>query len=294
MTCPSPPPTSKGRTCKTCGKPESPHITLKECGRCGRTGYCSRDCQKADWKEHKKVCLPTCQSQPSASATTGSKPPPSAVRSTPAVTATVAERVLAAPVKPSTASCDISHLVSNLDVELKTPFTRLAAKWWLHRRTEKDVFTLLIDTIHLRVMEDQQLAVQTLKDVITVTRIHADRMLIVRFLEKADSKNLLPNWWSSSKQDECVWFSFGLEHFRAFPRRSDPSAKKHQKAKERDEVASSLLLQMRIFAEQVYGCIPGKQSVMPELERCMLRERDELIRNVLSSYYRSLSETHGP
>ena len=29
---------------------------LKQCGACGKARYCSEDCQKKDWKEHKKAC----------------------------------------------------------------------------------------------------------------------------------------------------------------------------------------------------------------------------------------------
>ena len=29
---------------------------LKHCGRCGIARYCSQECQKAEWKEHKKTC----------------------------------------------------------------------------------------------------------------------------------------------------------------------------------------------------------------------------------------------
>ncbi|KAJ5135868.1 uncharacterized protein N7515_005146 [Penicillium bovifimosum] len=279
MTSSSPPPPGKGLTCSACGKPECPQNILNEC-RCEQDCDCSRGCHKADWEKYLEVCLPTSQSQSPASATTDSTPPPSsALQAKPAVTATVAGRMLEAPAKPSTAPCDINHLVSTLDVDMKTPFSRLAAKIWLQGRTQKDVFTLLIDTIHLRAMEDKQLAVQTIEDVITASRIHADRMVIVRFLTKAESKNLLPIWWSSSKQDECVRFSFALEHDRAFP---EPSAQRHHEAKKRAEVASSLLLQMRIFAEQVYGPIPGKPSVMLELGRSMLKERDELLRDMLA------------
>lgn len=50
---------------------------LKACAKCHPTRYCSRECQKADWKEHKKTCSAqkssnTGQLQP----TTASAPSP--------------------------------------------------------------------------------------------------------------------------------------------------------------------------------------------------------------------------
>jgi hypothetical protein len=41
-------------------------IKLRVCARCECTQYCSRDCQAADWKQHKKVCLPLNKQQPKA------------------------------------------------------------------------------------------------------------------------------------------------------------------------------------------------------------------------------------
>jgi len=40
------------KTCDKCGK----ETTLHKCGGCGTKYYCGKDCQKADWKEHKKEC----------------------------------------------------------------------------------------------------------------------------------------------------------------------------------------------------------------------------------------------
>ncbi|KAK1244312.1 hypothetical protein MKX07_003111 [Trichoderma sp. CBMAI-0711] len=42
-------------SCQNCSK-TAPEITLKKCAKCQSTPYCSRDCQKADWKNHRKVC----------------------------------------------------------------------------------------------------------------------------------------------------------------------------------------------------------------------------------------------
>ena len=46
-------------TCLKCGKEEEPGAKFKKCGKCEDVCYCSRECQKAHWKEHKKECQPT-------------------------------------------------------------------------------------------------------------------------------------------------------------------------------------------------------------------------------------------
>eukprot|EP01034_Spumella_vulgaris_P033701 gene33701-41576_t len=43
--------------CMLCGEsPERVAITLNRCGRCGQVAYCSKGCQTAHWKVHKKGC----------------------------------------------------------------------------------------------------------------------------------------------------------------------------------------------------------------------------------------------
>ena len=46
----TPPPVTS--ECNFCSKTDQ----LKKCGRCMLVGYCSRECQQKDWKEHKKIC----------------------------------------------------------------------------------------------------------------------------------------------------------------------------------------------------------------------------------------------
>ena len=41
------------QVCKRAGTKENP---LKKCARCNCLFYCSKECQKADWKDHKKLC----------------------------------------------------------------------------------------------------------------------------------------------------------------------------------------------------------------------------------------------
>jgi hypothetical protein len=52
-------PTNK---CASCNAPETdPEKPLKPCAKCQTVRYCSRDCQKKDWKLHKKICASAAQ-----------------------------------------------------------------------------------------------------------------------------------------------------------------------------------------------------------------------------------------
>lgn len=42
--------------CANCKKGTAVSKSLKKCSRCKNTYYCSRDCQRSHWKEHKKIC----------------------------------------------------------------------------------------------------------------------------------------------------------------------------------------------------------------------------------------------
>jgi hypothetical protein len=46
-----------GSRCRNCGKGKSSDgVNLLRCSRCSIAKYCSPECQRADWKEHKKLC----------------------------------------------------------------------------------------------------------------------------------------------------------------------------------------------------------------------------------------------
>jgi hypothetical protein len=42
--------------CALCKVPPPPGKRMKKCARCLKVPYCSADCQKKAWKDHKRVC----------------------------------------------------------------------------------------------------------------------------------------------------------------------------------------------------------------------------------------------
>lgn len=52
--------------CLNCGRKEEPGDKLKKCGKCEDVCYCSRECEKAHWKKHKKTCTPQFSSADNA------------------------------------------------------------------------------------------------------------------------------------------------------------------------------------------------------------------------------------
>lgn len=47
--------------CSNCGKDAEPLKPFMRCGKCRFPSYCSKECQKIHWKEHKKVCQPSIE-----------------------------------------------------------------------------------------------------------------------------------------------------------------------------------------------------------------------------------------
>lgn len=47
--------------CSHCHKPSTPEHTLKPCIKCQSVQYCNKECQKADFKRHKKECAKLAQ-----------------------------------------------------------------------------------------------------------------------------------------------------------------------------------------------------------------------------------------
>ncbi|KAI0403554.1 hypothetical protein F4802DRAFT_598948 [Xylaria palmicola] len=170
-------------TCNSCNKASA---DLMRCAKCMTTLYCDRECQRADWKAHKKICGKPADEQggtgssSSSSAGTAVSPP------------------------------------KGLDEPITKPFTRLMANTYLHDRPEKDVYRkystarrspfsvcVLIDSYRMRIKDEYGFEGNAAADSI-YGGLPSSLPGFRKFLRAASSRaGLLPAWWTPAKQKEC-------------------------------------------------------------------------------------------
>ena len=148
---------------------------LKACAKCKTTQYCGRDCQKANWKAHKKLC-----SSLAAKASAGASTEHSSSYSAPRL--------------------------KNIEKHVPNPFTRLDQGVYLHDRPETDVFRLLIDSFRMRQADDFNFESKTTPPSV-YTNAPSSTEPFLQYLAKAAKRgNLFPSWWTDDKAKECVTF----------------------------------------------------------------------------------------
>ncbi|KAF4952093.1 hypothetical protein FSARC_12725 [Fusarium sarcochroum] len=205
--------------CNTCHKAE-PAVQLKRCAKCPTTQYCGRECQKADWKTHKKIC----GKQGSAASGSGGHINAGEMGESPS---------------------------KGLDQPVSDPFARLDTGKYLHNRPEKDVYRLLIDAYRLRVEDIYNLEGEAEAD--SLYSGASDGLAGFKcFLSKVSKKKgLLPSWWTPEKQKECE--EFGMDSSQWQDLRTAAG-----KQGIIDHYGDSRFpMQLRMFGEVVYGKGPG-------------------------------------
>ncbi|KAI0156544.1 putative MYND domain protein [Xylariaceae sp. FL1272] len=185
-------------TCNACEK-SSPD--LKRCAKCQTARYCSKECQKTDWKMHKKICGKQPHDRPNIPSSSFGQ-----------ATSASAGTTLSPP--------------KGLDKPIAKPFSRLTNGTYLHDRPEIDVYryvnsgllplnacvslianmwanSVLIDAYRLRIEDEYTLEGNAADDSIYGGR--PDSLLgFTKFLRKAKAHSgLLPAWWNVEKEAAC-------------------------------------------------------------------------------------------
>lgn len=211
--------------CQSCKKAESKSVPLRNCFRCKSAIYCSRDCQKADRKTHKKVCASNAQ------ANTGSN-------------------------NQSASDTNATQSTKALEVDdFLKPFYRLHAKTWLHDHTEKETYKLLIDTYRLRLDDDYTFSGDIHEDNIYGGATDDGRAGFRRFLKSVERKpHLLPRWWTPAKAEDCIRYGTNSANWSYL----GYAVEKHDVV---EHYANNLMrIQLRIFGDQVLGTRPSGQK----------------------------------
>jgi splicing suppressor protein 51 len=218
---------------------------MKDCAKCYGVSYCSKDCQKADWKIHKKVCA-----QLAAARANGVK-----YNMNGGFGGSI-------PGKGSSTNSGV------LDVAISKPFHKLKARTWLHERSEKDVYKLLVDSWHVRKLEEY--TEKGVTEIIDDDPEATDGMAPFReYVVEGARKGLVPAWWTKEKVKGCIEYGMEVKSWNNL-------------AKWVEEVAIinhygpvGMLLQLGMFAYQVLGGIEEGSDDMYErmIELQMEHER---------------------
>ncbi|KAF2657195.1 putative MYND domain protein [Lophiostoma macrostomum CBS 122681] len=213
--------------CNTCMKTGSEAENLKRCAKCQTTYYCSRDCQKADWRVHKKVCSKNASTRQSSTFD---------------------------PSKVEHSDSYSSPPVTNLEKQISNPFTRLDNDTYLHDRPEKDVFKLIVDCFRMRQEDDVKLEGDVDEESVYNGESHSLKPFR-RFLTLASNRpNLLPPWWSAAKRRECEEMAMNAANWSNV-----------KSAVEKADIIEHygdqrMPMQLRMLGEAVYRRGPGGQS----------------------------------
>jgi mitochondrial splicing suppressor protein 51 len=230
------------KTSNELGKP------LKPCAKCKTSAYCDRKCQKDHFKKHKKECGKTGPTRASSQSMG-----PSFSSRSPSTGETLIDT------SPPLTTANPRAKSGILTFQHPRPFQALQTRTWLLTRPRTDVYKLLIDTFRVRLEDNFKV-----NDEIEVGSIYHNenkdsREAFSGFLAMAGQEKLLPEWLLADwiLREAVV---FGLHDVMV----SKEWGGLKTKVTDQDIVEwykeESMPLQMRVFAQQVYGDDPSGQA----------------------------------
>jgi splicing suppressor protein 51 len=217
------------RSCANCKKTD---VDLKACSKCKTAHYCGRDCQKTDWKSHKKVCSTAAQSA----------------------------FVQGAAEHSTTYS---APRLKTIEKHEPKPFTKLDQGAYLRDRPEADTFKLLVDSFRLREADEFQFETKTQPQSLYTGAANSTAPFR-QYVAQAWNKKLLPAWWNDAKTLECVAFGEGdaWSDLRKRVTKADV-IKRYGDDK--------MPMQLRMLAEAVYGRgLMGQDGTMMRKQMVMM------------------------
>ena len=151
----------------------------KHCAKCNSVNYCSKQCQKDDWKTHKKECASLAAARANNEPIDYNK----------------------TAVREFTSSLVLNTIVSK-------PFTKLKNKTWLHGRSDQDVYKLLVDAYRFRKLEEYDCARVT--EILDLDpEVSSGLAPFQSFVNDAKEKGLLPTGWTNANTNACM--AYGLD-----------------------------------------------------------------------------------
>ncbi|KAK1832039.1 hypothetical protein QBC39DRAFT_350018 [Podospora conica] len=164
------------------------------------------------------------------------------------------------------------------DKPVTMPFARLCNNTWLHDRSEKDVYRLLIDAYRMRL--DDLYTFEGVFDPDSIYAYAADgrkgsldsRKGFARFLDKAERTGggILPPWWTAAKKAECIAMGIKGDEWQNLKH----AVEKHDIQEHYGD--PKFPMQLRMFTESIYGITPGGSRRDEMLAMQMKMEREDL------------------
>lgn len=165
---------STQKVCAKCRKTQAEvSLPLKRCAKCQNQLYCSRGCQKADWKVHKAFCASSQQSN--------------------------------AQIKP--------QATTDFDAMPKVAgdfFKGICPDNYLHQFPKEDAFRQLIDCYRMRVEDDYYFAGDT-RGLYNGDDPLDDFQQFLDMAEAKSV--IMPSWWSGGKRRECEETAMGTSQW---------------------------------------------------------------------------------